>query len=95
MGAFGLGAGLPLVALGAASRSLSTRLRHSLLVGGKWGKGALGAALASVGLLIATGLDKPLGGGAGRRFARLADGNDDALLTLRSAGRSRARGLGV
>ncbi|HEY8067118.1 MAG TPA: cytochrome c biogenesis protein CcdA [Methylosinus sp.] len=60
MGAFGLGAGLPLVALGAASRSLSTRLRHSLLVGGKWGKGALGAALASVGLLIATGLDKPL-----------------------------------
>jgi cytochrome c biogenesis protein CcdA len=60
MAAFGLGAGLPLVALGAVSRSLSTRLRHSLLVGGKWGKGALGAVLASVGLLIATGLDKPL-----------------------------------
>ncbi|WP_159727400.1 cytochrome c biogenesis CcdA family protein [Methylosinus sp. Ce-a6] len=60
MAFFGLGAGLPLVALGAASRSLSMRLRHSLLVGGKWGKGALGAALASIGLLIATGLDKPL-----------------------------------
>lgn len=60
MAFFGLGAGLPLVALGAASRSLSVRLRHSLLVGGKWGKGALGAALASIGLLIATGLDKPL-----------------------------------
>lgn len=60
MAFFGLGAGLPLVALGAVSRSVSMRLRNSLLVGGKWGKGALGAALASIGLLIATGLDKPL-----------------------------------
>jgi cytochrome c biogenesis protein CcdA len=60
MAAFGLGAGLPLAALGLASRRVSTGLRNRLLAGGKWGKGALGATLASVGLLIATGLDKRL-----------------------------------
>lgn len=60
MAAFGLGAGVPLVALGAASRSLSTRLRPALLLGGEWGKAALGATLAGVGLLIATGWDRPL-----------------------------------
>jgi hypothetical protein len=30
------------------------------MAGGKWAKSALGVALAAIGLLITTGLDKPL-----------------------------------
>lgn len=60
MALFGLGAGLPLVVLGTVSRRASMRWRDRLLSGGKWAKMALGAALAAVGLLIVTHLDKPL-----------------------------------
>jgi cytochrome c biogenesis protein CcdA len=60
MALFGVGAGLPLVALGALSRRALIGWRERLMAGGKWAKMALGVALASIGLLIATGLDKPL-----------------------------------
>ncbi len=60
MAFFGLGAGLPLGALGSLSRRASMRWRDRLISGGKWAKMALGGALAAVGLLIVTHLDKPL-----------------------------------
>lgn len=58
MGAFGLGAGLPLIVLGMLSRGAMTRWRSRMLAAGNWGKSALGALLIVVGLLIVTGLDK-------------------------------------
>jgi cytochrome c biogenesis protein CcdA len=60
MALFGVGAGLPLIALGALSRRALLGWRERLMAGGKWAKSALGVALASIGLLIATGLDKSL-----------------------------------
>jgi cytochrome c biogenesis protein CcdA len=60
MALFGVGAGLPLIALGALSRRALMRWRDRLMSGGKWGKTAFGLVLASVGLLVATHLDKPL-----------------------------------
>jgi cytochrome c-type biogenesis protein len=60
MALFGLGAGLPLIALGALSRRALMGWRERLMAGGKWAKSALGVALAAIGLLITTGLDKPL-----------------------------------
>jgi cytochrome c-type biogenesis protein len=58
--AFGLGASLPLIALGALSRQLTTRRRGSLLALGRQGKTVLGAVAGLAGLLIVTGLDRPL-----------------------------------
>lgn len=58
MALFGFGAGLPLALLGASSRQAMMRWRDRLLAGGKWPKMALGGALAAVGLLIVTNLDK-------------------------------------
>lgn len=58
MALFGFGAGLPLALLGASSRQAMMRWRDRLLPGGKWAKMALGGALAAVGLLIVTNLDK-------------------------------------
>ncbi|MBY6243098.1 cytochrome c biogenesis CcdA family protein [Methylosinus sp. Sm6] len=60
MALFGLGAGAPLIALGALSRRASMSWRERLMAGGKWAKTALGVALASIGLAVATHLDKPL-----------------------------------
>lgn len=58
MALFGLGASLPLAALGLASRGAMTRLRGRLLAAGRGGKRALGAVMLVLGALILTGSDK-------------------------------------
>jgi cytochrome c-type biogenesis protein len=58
--AYGLGASLPLVALGVLSRELTLRWRGSLLAWGRHGRAAMGTVAALAGLLIATGLDRPV-----------------------------------
>ena len=58
--AFALGATLPLIVIGSLSRQLSAGRRGSLLAFGRHGKAALGAIAGATGVLILTGLDKPL-----------------------------------
>jgi len=58
--AFGLGAALPLVVLGFASREAMLRWRATLLSAGRRGKLIMGALLAATGLLIITGADKAI-----------------------------------
>lgn len=58
--AFGVGAALPLLALGLLSRDALMRWRNRMMAAGKGLKSVLGALLASAGLLILTGLDKRL-----------------------------------
>jgi cytochrome c-type biogenesis protein len=60
MFAFGIGAALPLLAIGAMSREAMSRWRGRLLAAGQGGKAAMGAILVGTGLLILTGLDKRL-----------------------------------
>lgn len=55
---FGIGAGLPLIALGLASRQAIGRMRGRLLKAGMFGKQALGGLLLAFGLLILSGADK-------------------------------------
>lgn len=55
---FGIGAALPLVALGLLSRQAMARWRDKLLSGGKHVKAGLGVVLAALGILIITGADK-------------------------------------
>jgi cytochrome c-type biogenesis protein len=58
--AFGIGAALPLLAIGMMSREALTRWRGRLLAAGSGGKLLMGAVLVAVGALILTGLDKRL-----------------------------------
>lgn len=58
MALFGLGAGLPLVALGLVSRQAMLRMRGRLLAAGRIGKQALGALMLVLGAAILTGGDK-------------------------------------
>ncbi|MGJ5176034.1 cytochrome c biogenesis CcdA family protein [Bradyrhizobium oligotrophicum] len=58
--AFGFGAGLPLVLLGAVSRTTMARLRARLLSAGKLGKMLMGAAFVIVAAAILSGADKQL-----------------------------------
>lgn len=58
--AFGIGAALPLMALGFASREALLRWRGRLSEASNGGKILLGAILLAVGLLVATGADKAL-----------------------------------
>lgn len=58
MFAFGVGAALPLLVLGALSREALLRWRGRLLGAGKSGKMILGAVLVTVGILVVSGLDK-------------------------------------
>jgi cytochrome c biogenesis protein CcdA len=58
--AFGLGASLPLIALGVVSRQVAAQWRSSLLIVGGQGKAVLGTFAGLVGLLIITGLDRPI-----------------------------------
>lgn len=58
MALFGLGAGLPLVALGLVSRSAMLRVRSRLLAAGKFGKQAMGALMLILGITILSGTDK-------------------------------------
>jgi cytochrome c-type biogenesis protein len=58
MAAFGIGAALPLLALGAMSREAMTRWRGRLLAAGSGGKALMGVVLVATGTLILAGLDK-------------------------------------
>ncbi len=60
MAAFGLGAALPLVAIGLLSREALRRWRATLAGAGKGGKLVLGAASLALALMILTGLDHRL-----------------------------------
>lgn len=57
---FGFGAALPLLGIGLLSRAALVRLRGHLAMGGRYGRLALGLAMAAAGLLVVTGLDKVL-----------------------------------
>jgi cytochrome c biogenesis protein CcdA len=56
--AFGLGAALPLAALGVLSRDALARWRARLIVGGARARAAFAIVLVAIGLLVLTGLDK-------------------------------------
>lgn len=58
--AFGIGAGVPLAALGALSRDRLMGIRDRLLAAGRGAKMVLGTVLIGVALLIMTGWDKRL-----------------------------------
>jgi cytochrome c biogenesis protein CcdA len=58
--AFGLGAAVPLLLLGAVSRATMLRWRGRLLQAGRAGKLLVGGVSLAVGLLIVTGLDRRL-----------------------------------
>jgi len=58
MALFGIGAGIPLIALGLASRQAVTRIRGKLLATGKAGKLILGAVMVALGAVILIGADK-------------------------------------
>lgn len=58
MALFGLGAGLPLMLLGFASREAMLRIRGRLISAGKRGKQALGGIMLLLGMAILTGGDK-------------------------------------
>lgn len=75
MAAFGIGAALPLLAMGLLSREAMMRWRGKLLEAGSGGKTALGVLLAIVGLMILTGADKAL-------EARLVELSPDWLTQL-------------
>jgi cytochrome c-type biogenesis protein len=57
---FGLGAALPLLALGLLSREAMMRWRHRLASAGQSAKVGLGALLIAMGALVLTGLDKSI-----------------------------------
>lgn len=58
--AFGVGAAMPLLVLGLASRQALTKWRASLLKGGMWGKAILGGVMLATGLSIVTGFDRTI-----------------------------------
>lgn len=58
MFAFGVGASIPLLALGLFSRDAMLRWRRHILAAGQSAKVALGLALVAIGVLVLAGLDK-------------------------------------
>jgi cytochrome c biogenesis protein CcdA len=60
MAAFGIGAALPLLAIGLMSREALARWRNRLLSAGRGGKALMGALFLVFGLMILSGLDKRL-----------------------------------
>jgi cytochrome c-type biogenesis protein len=58
MFAFGIGAALPLLAIGMMSREALARWRNRMLAAGSGGKVLMGVVLVAIGVLILTGLDK-------------------------------------
>jgi cytochrome c biogenesis protein CcdA len=62
MAIFGLGAAVPLLAIGSASRATMKRLRGGLSGAGRWGKWLLGGGMMVAGVLAISGLDKVLEG---------------------------------
>jgi cytochrome c-type biogenesis protein len=73
--AFGIGAALPLLAIGMMSREALMRWRSRMLAAGGGGKMAMGVLLFAVGVLILTGLDK-------RIEAALVEASPDWLTAL-------------
>lgn len=73
--AFGLGAGLPLAALGALSRERLLDWRERMLAAGHGAKTLLGLVVVAVALLVLTGLDKTI-------EAALVAASPDWLMTL-------------
>ncbi len=57
---FGLGAALPLAAIGSASRASLQRWRKGLGGAGRWGKWLLGGGMLVAGVLAFSGLDKAI-----------------------------------
>jgi cytochrome c-type biogenesis protein len=57
---FGVGAALPLLALGLLSREAMMRWRHRLAGAGQSARAGLGALLIAMGALVLTGLDKSI-----------------------------------
>jgi cytochrome c-type biogenesis protein len=55
---FGVGAAAPLVLLGLLSRASLIKVRSRLLSGGKCGRQIMGVVFLSLGVMIATGVDK-------------------------------------
>lgn len=72
---FGLGAAVPLLAIGLLSRAALMRVRGRLVAGGAWGRRVVGAGLLLVGVSVLTGLDH-------RAEAWLLDASPTALTTL-------------
>lgn len=64
MAVYGVGAGVPLLALGAISRSATARWRPRLMSAASAGRTFLGAALVALGLVTLSGLDHRLEGWA-------------------------------
>jgi cytochrome c biogenesis protein CcdA len=60
MFAFGLGAALPLLALGLLSREAMMGWRHRLASASKSAKAGLGALFVAIGVLVLTSLDKSI-----------------------------------
>jgi cytochrome c biogenesis protein CcdA len=58
MFAFGIGAALPLLAIGMMSREVLARWRSRLLAAGSGGKTVMGIILVAIGAMILTSLDK-------------------------------------
>jgi cytochrome c biogenesis protein CcdA len=58
MALFGVGAAIPLVALGMMSHQLMLRFKSKLFATGKIGKNLLGTVLLLLGLFVVTGTDK-------------------------------------
>ncbi len=58
MALFGVGAGVPLIALGLMSRQAMVRMRGKLLAAGHLGKQAQGGIMLGLGALILSGADK-------------------------------------
>ena len=60
MAVFGIGAALPLIAIGLLSRAAMLRVRDRLLSAGKLGKVLLGVLLILIGVAIVSGVDKKI-----------------------------------
>jgi cytochrome c-type biogenesis protein len=60
MFAFGLGAALPLLALGLLSREAMVRWRHRLASASKGAKAGLGALFVAIGVVVLTSLDRSI-----------------------------------
>lgn len=60
MAAFGVGAALPLLALGLLTRASLSHWRDHMLKTGKLAKQAMGLAFVAIGMLVLTGVDKVL-----------------------------------
>jgi cytochrome c-type biogenesis protein len=75
MVAFGIGAAIPLLALGLLSRAAMMRLRDRLLRAGQGGRMVLGVLFVLLGLMILSGFDK-------RLESRLVDLSPDWLVNL-------------